>query len=59
MNNNTSLPSADLTLYLNTQLATAVFLMILTPVTVISNVLLLVTIFKDPLKCFRSPATYF
>ena len=59
MNNNTSLPSADLTLYLNTQLGTAIFLMILTPVTVISNVLLLVTIFKDPLKCFRSPATYF
>ena len=59
MNNNTSLPSADLTLYLNTQLGTAIFLMILPPVTVISNVLLLVTIFKDPLKCFRSPATYF
>ena len=59
MNNNTSLPTADLTLYLNTQLGTAIFLMILTPVTVISNALLLVTIFTDPLKCFRSPATYF
>ena len=54
MDNNT-----DPTFYLNTQLGSAICLMILSPVTIISNVLLLLTIFKDPLKCFRTPATYF
>ena len=52
-------PTADYRLYLYTQLATGICLMILSPVTVISNALLLFTIFKDPLKCFRTPATYF
>ena len=59
MTNNTHSSSLDLTLYLNTQLGTAICLIILSPVTVISNVLLLLTIFKDPLKCFRTPATHF
>ena len=54
MDNNT-----DPTFYLNTQLGSAICLMILSPITIISNVLLLLTIFKDPLKCFRTPATYF
>ena len=54
MDNNT-----DLTFYLNTQLGSAICLMVLSPITIISNVLLLLTIFKDPLKCFRTPATYF
>lgn len=58
MSNTTAL-STDLTLYLTTQLGTAICLMVLAPVTIISNVLLLLTIFKDPLKCFRTPATYF
>ena len=60
MNNSTNpSSSADFSLYLNTQLATAICLMILSPVTVVSNVLLLLAIFKDPLKCFRTPPTYF
>ena len=62
--NNSTLPSnsstaADYSLYIYTQLATGICLMILSPITSISNVLLLLTILKDPLKCFRSPATYF
>ncbi|XP_078361366.1 uncharacterized protein LOC144645685 [Oculina patagonica] len=63
MSNNSTLPSnsssADYRLYLYTQLATGISLAILSPVTITSNVLLLLTIFKDPLKCFRTPATYF
>ena len=58
MSNTTAL-STDLTLYLTTQLGTAICPMVLAPVTIISNVLLLLTIFKNPLKCFRTPATYF
>ena len=58
MNNSTnSSSSADVTFFLTTQLASAICLMILSPVTIISNVLLLLTIFKDPLKCFRTPPT--
>ncbi|XP_078361524.1 uncharacterized protein LOC144645867 [Oculina patagonica] len=51
--------SADCRLYLYTQLATGIFMVVLSPITVTSNVLLLLTIFKDPLKCFRTPPTYF
>ena len=50
--------SADYRLYLYAQLATGISLAVLSPITIISNVLLLLTILKDPLKCFRSPATY-
>ena len=59
MTNNTHSSSLDLTLYLTTQFGTAICLIILSPITIISNLLLLLTIFKDPLKCFRTPATYF
>ena len=59
MNNSTNSSRADPTFYLTTQLATGIVLTILSPVTVISNALLLFTIFKDPLKCFRTPPTYF
>ena len=61
MNNSTSSAnsSIDNRLSLYTQLATAICLAILSQITVTSNVLLLLTIFKDPLKCFRTPATYF
>ena len=59
MSNDTRSSSLDLTLFLNTQLGTAICLIILSPITIISNMLLLLTIFKDPLKCFRTPATYF
>ncbi|XP_020628379.1 melanocyte-stimulating hormone receptor-like [Orbicella faveolata] len=61
--NNSSLPSdsptTDYRLFLYTQLATGICLAILSPITITSNVLLLFTLFKDPLKCFRAPATYF
>ena len=59
MNNSTNSSRADPTFYLTTQLATGIVLTILSPVTVISNALLLFTIFKDPLKCFRTSPTYF
>ena len=59
MNNSTSSHSTDYRLYFYTQLATGICLAILSPITITSNVLLLLTIFKDPLKCFRVPATYF
>lgn len=52
-------PTTDHRLYLYTQLATGICLAILSPITITSNVLLLATFFKDPLKCFRTPATYF
>ena len=51
-------PSVDVRFYLFTQLATGISLVILSPITVISNLLLLLTIYKDPLKCFRTPASY-
>lgn len=57
--NNTNSSSVDLTFYLNTQLGTAICMIILSTVTIISNLLLLLTLYKDPLKCFRTPATYF
>ena len=50
--------SADFRFLLYTQLATGISLAVLSPITITSNVLLLLTIFKDPLKCFRTPATY-
>lgn len=57
---NDSYPTAvDISFFLKTQLATAISLMCLSPITIISNVLLLLTIFRDPLKCFRCPVTYF
>lgn len=57
---NSTLPSnsVDLRFFLYTQLGTAISLAILSPITITSNALLLLTISKDPLKCFREPATY-
>ena len=49
--NNTNSSQVDLTFYLNTQLGTAICLAILSPVTIISNVLLLLSLYKDALKC--------
>ncbi len=60
--NNSSLsssPSVDYGLFFYTQLATGICLAILSPITITSNVLLLLTILKDPLKCFCTPITYF
>ena len=51
--------SADCSFYFYTELFTVICLAILSPITTTSNALLLFTIFKDPLKCFRAPATYF
>ncbi len=61
MNNSTlsSSSSVDYRLFLYTQLATGICLAILSPITITSNVLLLLTILEDPLKCFRTPTTYF
>ena len=58
--NNSASPSdsADFRFFLYTQLATGISLAILSPITITSNALLLLTISKDPLKCFREPATY-
>ena len=60
---NSALPSnsssADCRFYFYTQLSTGICLAVLSPITITSNALLLFTIFKDPLKCFRAPATYF
>ena len=58
-NSTTPSTSVDYRLYLYTQLATGISLAILSPITVTSNLLLLLTILKDPLKCFRTPSTYF
>ena len=51
--------AVDLNFFFYTQLATGICLAILSPLTIVSNALLLLTIFKDPLRCFRTPATYF
>lgn len=58
MNSTSNFSSIDFGFYLYTQLATGISLAILSPITVISNLLLLLTIYKDPLKCFRTPASY-
>ncbi|XP_020628353.1 histamine H2 receptor-like [Orbicella faveolata] len=59
MSNSTNSYLTDHRFYFYTQFATGICLAILSPITITSNVLLLLTIFKDPLKCFRAPATYF
>ena len=66
MANNSSLTELHLdertqliNLYLEIEFLSAIFLIILCPVTVIPNSLLLSAIFHDPIKCFRTPTTYF
>ena len=49
----------ELRTYRHIELGSAIMLSILSPVTVISNALLLTAIYRDPLKCFRTPMTYF
>ena len=51
--NRSGLNMADL------DLASAILLTLLAPVTVVSNGLLLVAIWQDPLKCFKTATTYF
>ena len=49
----------ELHTYRHIKLASAIILCILSPVTVISNALLLTAIYKDPLRCFRTPMAFF
>lgn len=49
----------ELRTYRHIELASAIVLCILSPITVISNALLLTAIYRDPLKCFRTPMTFF
>ncbi|XP_022798127.1 histamine H2 receptor-like [Stylophora pistillata] len=45
--------------YITTLYMSAFLLSIFSPITVVSNTLLLVAIYKDPFKSFRKPVTYF
>lgn len=49
----------ELRTYRHIELASAIVLCILSPITVVSNSLLLTAIYKDPLRCFRTPMTFF
>ena len=49
----------ELRTYRYIELASAIILCILSPITVVSNALLLTAIYRDPLRCFRTPMTYF
>ncbi|KAJ7391788.1 hypothetical protein OS493_016076 [Desmophyllum pertusum] len=46
-------------MYARTELASGCTLVILSPITVTTNILLLTAIFKDPLKYFKKPTSYF
>ena len=58
---NASLGQADhnYTPYLTTLYISAFLYTLLSPITVTSNGLLLVAIYRDPFKCFRTPVTFF
>ncbi|XP_068729818.1 adenosine receptor A2b-like [Montipora capricornis] len=60
--NLTSKSSAEILPELRTfrciKLASAIVLCILSPITAIPNALLLTAIYRDPLRCFRTPITY-
>ena len=56
---NASLEQADYSSYLTTLYVSAFLFTVLSPITVASNGLLLVAIYKDPFKCFRTPVTIF
>ena len=56
---NASLGQEDYSSYLTTLYISAFLLSFLSPITVVSNSLLLVAIYKDPFKSFRTPVTYF
>ena len=45
--------------YLTTLYISALLFTLLSPITVTSNGLLLVAIYRDPFKCFRTPVTFF
>ena len=56
---NVSLDQENYSPYLTTLYISAFLLSFLSPITVVSNSLLLVAIYKDPFKSFRTPVTYF
>lgn len=56
---NASLDQENYTSYITTLYISAFLLSFLSPITVVSNSLLLVAIYKDPFKSFRTPVTYF
>lgn len=58
-NSSSPVISLELRAYRYTELTSAIILCILSPITVISNALLLTAIYRDPLRCFRTPMTYF
>ncbi|XP_032220491.1 histamine H2 receptor [Nematostella vectensis] len=59
-NNSTSAQQMpDFSAYFYCEYLSAIFYCVLSPFTVGANGLLLAAIYKDPLKCFRTPVTYF
>ena len=46
-------------MYVHTELASALTLALLSPITVTTNILLIMAIFKDPLKYFKKPTSHF
>ena len=49
----------ELRTYRYVEMASAIVVCILSPITAIPNALLLTAIYRDPLRCFRTPMTYF
>ena len=62
-NSSTTLQTQDLKhiiqIYLGSHIASGVFLVVATLVTALGNGLLLLAIWKDPFKTFRTPNTFF
>ena len=56
---NSSLEDLDYKPYLTTLYVSAFLLSLFSPITVVSNTLLLMAIYRDPFKSFRTPVTYF
>ena len=61
MNNSSSyqLKQTLLDQYLKVEFISAIFLTVLSPLTVSANTLLLATVWRNPLGCFRTPTIYF
>lgn len=57
--NQTDAIKVDHLLYARTELASALILAILSPITVVANLLLITAIIKDPLKYFKRPTNHF
>lgn len=57
--NQTDAINVDHLVYARTQLASALILAILSPITVVANLLLITAIIKDPLNYFKRPTNHF